>query len=219
MDPTVEQFYAKNADQNYRDQYNIQHGGRIDFVIREFGLDKIINSRVVDIGCGLGNYFSRMDKSNTFFGFDGAIYGEQSKLCEFISLRADLNTQFAAILDNEKRFDLGICSETLEHTSNPYVCIEEIKKLVKQDGLVVITTPALQSEHNLLYPALFGSRENMEQFFGQMALEVIQYKLFTDGWHTHCWLLCNKSWEHSKMLFHKSEDKFRGKTPLEAVNI
>ena len=63
------------------------------------------------------------------------------------------------------------------------------------------------------------TKENFEQFLGQMALPIIEYWLWDKGWPAHHWKLRNASWAESKMLFVKNEMKFFGKTPLEYVNL
>jgi 2-polyprenyl-3-methyl-5-hydroxy-6-metoxy-1,4-benzoquinol methylase len=219
MNQTIEKFYLKNAETNYIDQYDIDHGPRIDYVIKEFSLDSLHGKRVVDIGCGLGNYFKRLPPNNVFIGLDGASYPKGKKLCDFLSLKVDINSGFSSILDNEERFDLAICSEVLEHIPSVYTCVEEIKKLVVINGFIVITTPHPLMEHNYIYPGLFAHKENMEQFFQQMALEVVSYRLWDKGWQSYCWLLRNLPWESSRMMFPKNEGKFYGKTPLEYVNL
>lgn len=49
-----------------------------------------------------------------------------------------------------KRFDLVFCTEVLEHTANPFLCAKSLKKIVKDDGLVIVTTPFNFRIHNPL---------------------------------------------------------------------
>lgn len=224
MDKSVENFYTKNADQNYAQNYDRDHGKRLDFVIKEFALDKIKSQKIIDFGCGLGNYFKRMDSSNKFFGLDGAIIPKEMKLCEFESLSTDLNTKFSDdVVDLTPHgfhsFDLGICSETLEHLTDPYTCLDQIKKLVKFGSPVIITIPSPDCWHNYIYPALMYTRQAFEQFLEQMALQVVEYKEFTAGWQCHCWKVINKPYCFKKMLFEKSEEKFLHASPLWMVNL
>ncbi len=39
------------------------------------------------------------------------------------------------------QFDLVICAEVLEHTLNPFRAVKEIYRLLKKDGVVVVSTP------------------------------------------------------------------------------
>ncbi len=224
MDTTVTNFYDKNTEEGYGEKYDSDHGSRIDWVIEKFGLDRISGQRILDAGCGKGNYFYRImlknhngRAGNTYVGIDGANVGK--KLCPFLLLKTDLNKEFADILDNEERFDVAICSETLEHLTDCYTCIVQLKKLVKENGIIIITTPAIEMTHNYIYPGLFAGKSNMEQFFQQMALGIEQYEYWGNGWQSHCWKLKNLPWKDARMLFPKNESKFIGKTPLEYVNM
>lgn len=218
MNKTVTAFYiSEDKDKDYENKYHEEHKSRIQWVIKRFNLDKIENKRILDLGCGRGDYFKYLNSNNTFIGIDGADIS--SKLVPFLSLKLDLNQPFAYILDNEEKFDYVIISETLEHCTQIYGIIEEIKKLLKQDGILLITLPNVGMEHNYLYPALMANPDNWNQFMSQMAFETIDFDIFKDGWPSNCWLYKNKDWNYCRMLFHKNEEKFRGKTPLEQCNI
>lgn len=38
-------------------------------------------------------------------------------------------------------FDIVVCTEVLEHTLNPFLAIEEIFRILKQDGVLLMSTP------------------------------------------------------------------------------
>lgn len=218
IDKSVEGFYKKNAEEGYAAAYDRDHGPRIDFVVREFGLDSLRDAKVLDVGCGLGNFLKRLDKSNRLVGIDGADIAPEQKLCDFTLYKADLNRPFAEIV-GETGFDVAIVSEVLEHLRDDYTCLEEIKKLVKPEGHVIITIPAWDCWHNWIRPGHMHPKENYEVFLRQMALEIVNYRYWEAGWQCHCWKTVNHGYEKSRMVFPKSGAKFYGKTPLEYVNI
>lgn len=239
MNKSIKEFYEKNPDKNYADNYDKSHGKRIDFIVKEFGLDIITKSKILDVGCGLGNFFKRMNEDNEFFGVDGAEITPDQKLCNFKLYKHDLNLPFSKEIrlrtshDIKKSsqdfadkhfyeyFDLSICSETLEHLENPYRCLIEIKKLTKTNNTIILTIPDAKMTHNTIYPGLMFPNQNFEMFLSQMALP-IEECYFLDGkgyWPTRVYKCRNAKWEESKMLFYKQEEKFRGITPVEATNI
>jgi len=57
MNQTVENFYNKNQNQNYSDEYDNQHGPRVDWIIKRFKLDLLQGQRICDVGAGRGNFF------------------------------------------------------------------------------------------------------------------------------------------------------------------
>jgi len=108
------------------------------------------NIDILDIGCGNGYHLfalhSRFDLSNSrLTGIDmdelDLVYAEKIK--EELSIQ---NVQFQQAdatninLPNDS-YDLILCSEVLEHIPHPEECIAEIQRLLKPDGVAVITTP------------------------------------------------------------------------------
>lgn len=41
----------------------------------------------------------------------------------------------------EEQFDIVVCTEVLEHTLNPFKAVDEIKRILKKDGLALISVP------------------------------------------------------------------------------
>lgn len=228
MDKTVTNFYSKNPDQGYSDQYDKDHGKRIDWVVKRFGLDKLQNQRIVDIGAGKGNYFKRMSEtenrdslldypSNYYVGLDGALTGE--KLCKFLSLRVDFNEPFGQLFDNEKPFDFLIASEVIEHIANINNVMLEMKKLLKVNGKALFTVPHVSVTHPTAFPGLFFPEQNFQIFIQQYGWIVEDFDVFQDGWKTCCFLVRNAPMSEQIPLFDKAESKFRGQEPINWANL
>lgn len=216
----VEGFYDKLSEQGYSDSYDAQHTTRINWVVTRFDLDKLRGQRVLDIGCGKGNFFKRMDPSNTFVGLDGAKLGSSGKLCPFLSLRVDLSQPFAYLFDNEERFDTIICSETLEHVAGIDNLLLEMKKLLKVNGSAVFTIPDILVTHPVAFPGLFYPHENFIIFIEQYAWLVEDQDFFTAGWQTRGFRVRNAPMREQRPLFDKPEaPKFRGNDPIAWTNL
>lgn len=213
----VENFYGKNGAENYGQNYDSQHSTRIDWVVNRFKLQDIQNQRVIDIGCGKGNYFKRMNPNNYFVGLDGAITGE--KLCDFLSLRVNLNDPFGHLFDNEQKFDYLICSEVIEHISNIDNIMLEMKKLLKTNGKALFTIPHESVTHPVAFPGIFFPERNFQLFIEQYAWIVEDFDIFQDGWKTCCFLVRNAPMKEQKPLFPKFESKFLGLNPIDWTNI
>lgn len=218
-DSIVSSFYDKNATQGYGGDYDRQHATRIDWVIHEFGLDKLRNQRILDVGCGRGNFFKRLDHSNTFVGLDGAKIGHEGKLCPFLSLRVDLSKPFAYLLDNEPPFDWLICSETIEHVSHIDNLMLEMKKVLKPNGKAVFTIPDVSVTHPVAFPGLFYPHQNFALFIEQYAWLIEKHATFTNGWVTQCFLVRNAPMVEQRPLFPKAEKKFWGQDPISWTNL
>lgn len=83
----------------------------------------------------------------------------------YISLDMDEESDYDVDLNNEKMpfenesFDIVVCLETLEHVLYPYRVLEELKRVVKRNGLMILSMP---NEYNfyLRLNYLFGKKLN-----------------------------------------------------------
>ena len=127
--------------------------------------------KVLDIGCADGSFGSKLAKKGAL------VYGvDISPVAVKIAIRklkdayvADLNNQklpFAA-----KTFDFVIASEIIEHLFNPANLLMEIKRVLKDKGILILTTP------NFLY---WGNR--IKFIFGNFKYQTSG--IFDEG-HVH----------------------------------
>jgi SAM-dependent methyltransferase len=84
--------------------------------------------RLLDIGCAERSLKSFVNESE-YFGLD--------------LLDADVLASAEALPFRGGSFDSVGCGETLEHLRSPQACIEEIGRVLKDDGVAVVTTPNL----------------------------------------------------------------------------
>lgn len=220
MDNSVAEFYNENIGQSI-ENYEQSHSKRFDFLVEDLKFDQISNSSIGDFGCGYAPIFQRMskDKNNKFYGFDGAyIENIANTHCKYSV--TDLNLPFAEkFLESNERLDYGFSFETFEHLPNPYNCMIEIKKILKPDGILYLSIPHQSITHNTLYPGFLYPVENFAVFLGQMAFEIIDYRIHNKAFAQNVFTLKNKDWNHSKMVFYKQESKFRNIEPLAAINL
>ena len=94
---------------------------------------------ILDIGCEYGNSIVDIAKYNKCFGIDAnkkALKKAREKGIKAINM--DLNN----LLPFENNyFDVIIITSVLEHLLNPIKMIEEIKRVTKKNGLVVLSLP------------------------------------------------------------------------------
>jgi len=116
--------------------------------LEEF-IDGFSNERkikILDTACGDGVYQSLLDKQRRerieFYGVDisSKQLGKAKRL--FNSLKqVDLDSQPLPFKDGF--FDYVICSEILEHLFYPEKLLSEIKRVLKKNGVVLVTVPNL----------------------------------------------------------------------------
>ncbi len=100
---------------------------------------------VLDVGCGDKPYekhikeiLKKKSKVINYIGID--YYSEKS------DLKIDLNTELIPLKNNS--VDLIICTEVLEHLYNPFLPLSEFQRIIKPNGVQLITIPLLSPVHH-----------------------------------------------------------------------
>lgn len=217
---TVDGFYSKLD--GYAESYWLDHGPRLRALLEKYNLvEKLKHKSVVDVGGGLGFLGKLLDPSTRYIVFDGAnTLREQTRLCKGEWIIVDLDKDGFGNYGTDA--EAVFCLETLEHLTNPYHAIVEIKKLVKLNGDIFLSVPTETVWHNTPYPSLFWPPANFVQWLGQMALPIVDAYIYTPkdrGWPAYQYWCRNAPWEEARMLFPKSESKFFGKKPHEYANL
>jgi len=105
---------------------------------------KIANGRLLDIGCGAGNFLVNVKK----LGYD--VYGiDPSPIAVRVAKDQGLKNVYQGILEagqfEKSFFDIITMFHVFEHIINPRDTISEIKKILKPDGLLIISVPNFSS--------------------------------------------------------------------------
>ena len=102
------------------------------------------SNTVLDIGCGDGYLMSLLSNFNdNVYGIDyerTAIKIARNKLCNFHNCTV-LQASCYETPFPDSYFDLIILSDVIEHLSFPTDCINEISRILKPAGTLLITTP------------------------------------------------------------------------------
>lgn len=107
------------------------------------GIESVANKgRLLDVGCGEG-LFLELAKRNGWrvHGTDVSTYA-----AEFASARLDQNVFCGEIWDagfDEQSFDVISLWHVLEHTASPMRTLQELRRLLKPGGLLVLAVPNL----------------------------------------------------------------------------
>lgn len=219
MDKTVENFYLKNPErEDYYSNYVSSHMPRCIWVMERFGMDKVINKRILGIGDGPGMNLSLLNKNNYLVNMDGAKLDK--KLCHFLNLRVDFNRpDFGMLFDNEEKFDYIIACELIEHVSNINNLMREMKNLLKINSHAIFTIPHESVWHPTSIPGLFFPHENFKQYIEQWAFIVEDFDIYQQGWKTVCYKVRNAPIQESRPKYFKEEVKFLNSYPDDWPNL
>ena len=78
-----------------------------------------------------------------------------------------LKTADIFVMDNEKKYDLIICGELLEHVENPRDLLDKLNIILKEDGTIFLTTAvyAAAIDHIYLFDNVDEVRHMLREVF------------------------------------------------------
>lgn len=106
--------------------------------------------RVLDVGCGAGKLLEELQQLHWQAEGADAVTAEAKKRSLKI---AKVNLQTENLPYPANHFNLAVCLDTLEHMVNDRRLTEEIVRVVKKNGIIIISVPA--------YPRLFSYWDKM----------------------------------------------------------
>jgi len=116
--------------------------------ILEIYLIKSKKMAILDIGCGTGTIvFYLANKGHNIYGIDiskKAIKIANNNL-NFFKLKGEIKFLRKDIQKSnlqDKKFDLILCSEVIEHVENDKKLIQKIYKFLKTNGILIISVPS-----------------------------------------------------------------------------
>ena len=135
------------------------------------------NSNVLDVGCGTGAFLYKIkDLTSKRFGCDFNI--NQYKENDNKKNIKKVNLDGEKLPYSENEFDIVFCLDVLEHLFNPYVLVEECLRVLKKDGVFIVSSPNLHSYVQRIYFLLTGRLKGFwdkkhRRDFGEMHLAPI----------------------------------------------
>jgi len=172
----------KKAHQVWDNQHQV---GSPTYYLRKSLLSKRIsqfikkNDEVLDIGCGTGDYLLEMAKYGVKLnGFDYSEYAIERAKKRLISQKVNLKVSSVENFKNEKKYDLILISEVLEHIKDDSRVLKKIVNFLNKKGKIIISVPFDQNlweyESHQSYDDLRRySKEDLKQIINQAGLEVL----------------------------------------------
>ncbi|OGV72773.1 MAG: hypothetical protein A3K19_28250 [Lentisphaerae bacterium RIFOXYB12_FULL_65_16] len=113
---------------------------RLRFVARHARL--FARPTILDVGCGTGEhltqYLARLLPRAHLIGMDPDAASISHAMARFGGLP---NVRFTTSMPAGDRFDIVIASEVLEHVDSPAAFLAELRSLLKDDGVLLLTVP------------------------------------------------------------------------------
>lgn len=155
-------------------------------------LNKLLKGKVLEIGCSSGEFLASLQKKGwEVKGLEISKKATQEAIKKGIDVTVHDANEKLPIEDDS--FDVVISGETIEHLFEDVDFLNECYRVLKKDGILIITTPNLTSLKNRIL-MLFG-------FNPRYAIADYHYKVYTFPWIQRL---------YKKSKFQKSKTKFRG---------
>ena len=124
-----------------------------DLIKNKCGSEKSL--KVLDIATGTGAFARRI--ADNFPGWDLEIndFEDRALVVDFKKKKVDLNSRFNDQF-TEGGYDLVVALEVIEHIENPWNFIREVRGLLRKNGLLVLSTPNIDSTIDRLHYLING---------------------------------------------------------------
>jgi len=103
----------------------------------------ILDPKILDIGAGTGGNIAVLEKFGEVRGIEPS-----ERAIEFCQERGLKNIERGSIENlnfRDRTFDIVTCLDVLEHVSSPAIGLRELKRVLKDEGKIIITVPAFRS--------------------------------------------------------------------------
>lgn len=117
--------------------------GTIEKVLEYLNSQNKENKKLLNLGGGTGQVSNMIKKIGyEVYNLDIEIINENEYNKQY-----DLNSTTELPYD-EGQFDYVLCQEVIEHIENPWKLFRDINKVLKKDGILILTTPNIQSNYS-----------------------------------------------------------------------
>lgn len=151
---------TKNID--YYAYWNKKRKGNYSFLRREKTSLKLIsnipikNAKFLDAGCGNGNFLLEVKRLRSDLIVEGADFSHlEIKEARKMGLKAKQMNFENGLNFKNKEFNIVYAGELIEHLYNPDLFLSEANRILKDKGVLIITTPNLCAWFNRIL-MLFG---------------------------------------------------------------
>ena len=159
VNPTILSFFIN-------DYYLIR--GEIYSQIKE--KSKYLNGSTMDFGCGTKPYKDFFVDNKEYIGVDLKLEGWEDR-----QKYADCFYDGKTLPFENERFDSMLCTEVLEHVFNIEELLAEFNRVLKIDGIALITTPFMWEEHEMPYDFARYTTPALNHLYTKHGFEIVQH--------------------------------------------
>ncbi|MCK4553665.1 class I SAM-dependent methyltransferase, partial [Candidatus Parcubacteria bacterium] len=101
-----------------------------------------IRPKILDVGCGTGLLFKELQQYADVYGIDSS--PSSINFCVKRGLSNIKLGDATAIPHDDNFFDIVLALDLLEHIKDDNLAIQEIKRVVRKEGIIIIFVPAFK---------------------------------------------------------------------------
>lgn len=148
-----------------------------------FALPLVNGKNVIDLACGEGygsQMLARMAKSVVGIDIDKETIAHANKKYKSDNLTFIQGSILQIPFTEENKFDIVVCFEAIEHIENHKKMLSEVKRVLKKDGILIISTPdkRLYSDHDNYINPYHKKELYYEEFRELLKLYFSHFKIF-----------------------------------------
>ena len=156
---------------NYSSYNQIFDIKRLKFIETAINSLERPNLRILEIGCGNGNISYQLAHSDHYvLGID--IDEKSNEKFQYKNLQFKAIDICEYIVKETDKYDVIVCSEVLEHLTNPLNIMCNINRLLKDDGIAIITVPNGIGPRELLMTRPIQYISQKDNFFSKIFISI-----------------------------------------------
>lgn len=127
-------------------ELNLKGNPRIDCMVNIINSLDLVDKNILDIGCYNGTFLSLIkNKNNNFYGIEASDYGVEECKKKNIQVKQFFFDDKSTIPFENNFFDIIIAGEIIEHIYDTDFFLEEIYRILKPGGKLLLSTPNVAS--------------------------------------------------------------------------
>lgn len=152
--------------------------------------------RLLDVGCGPGLFLDEAKKK----GWDVQGLDLSGWAAEYAKDHFGVQVTTGTLLDAhfpDRSFDVIVMNDVIEHVENPKAVLSEIRRILKNDGVLYLSTPDIESVWSRFLGArwwginkfhlFYFSRKTLEKMFHTVGFKSLRYSSYPRSFSYRYW--------------------------------
>jgi SAM-dependent methyltransferase len=123
----------------------------------------LARGRLIDVGCGKKPFKHLFTNVDSYYGVDIDENSKADLICDVMELQIEADSA-----------DSVLCTQVLEHVSEPNMLICEISRICKKGAVVLLTAPHMCRIHGEPYDFFRFTRFGLKHLFEKNEFEIIE---------------------------------------------